>query len=147
MGYQDISRNGIDNAEDLDFESKPPQRTKRARAISVQLAYRGTLVTFTYGREENVPIHELEQSIDTMLQREGWSAPTVAANGPGRTFKGNPKVEYVDPAYDGDGQPMCPVHKRALSDGKWGPFCSAKADPNKGEETNERGYCAIRFKR
>ena len=49
----------------------------------------------------------------------------------------------VQPRYDGDGDPCCPVHNRKLSEGQYGPYCSAKA---KGDEVvDKRGYCGLKF--
>ncbi len=49
-----------------------------------------------------------------------------------------PKVKPVQPAYNGEGDPMCPEHKRVLKEGKWGLYCSARG--NDGE------YCKLKFK-
>lgn len=52
-------------------------------------------------------------------------------------------AQRVAPAYDGDGQAMCPVHRKPLQEGRYGLYCSAKAKP--GEEQNDKGYCALKF--
>jgi hypothetical protein len=54
-----------------------------------------------------------------------------------------PKAETVEPMYQPDGTACCPVHKRALSDGQYGLYCSARAKP--GGVANGKGYCALRF--
>jgi len=54
-----------------------------------------------------------------------------------------PKVETAEPIYQPDGTACCPVHKRELSQGQYGMFCSAKAKP--GDVQNAKGYCALRF--
>jgi hypothetical protein len=54
-----------------------------------------------------------------------------------------PKAETVEPMYQPNGTPCCPVHKRELSEGQYGLYCSAKAKP--GEAANGKGYCSLRF--
>lgn len=51
-----------------------------------------------------------------------------------------PKVE---PVYKPDGTACCPVHKRPLVEGNYGLYCPARAA--EGEESNDKGYCALRF--
>jgi hypothetical protein len=88
--------------------------------------------------EDDVPVRELEQSIDTLLRREGWSgAPTPAAGA------SKPKAEKVKPFYDGDGEACCPVHRKPLKEGQYGLYCSSKAST--GEVANDKGYCNLRF--
>jgi hypothetical protein len=53
-------------------------------------------------------------------------------------------AERVEPIYQPDGTACCPVHKKPLSEGQYGLFCSAKAQP--GDTQNSKGYCALRFK-
>ena len=117
---------------------------KRQRGISIQLAYRGVLVTFSYAADQSMPVAEMEQSIDTLLTREGWAAPTPATNGAGITPKGKPKADYVEAIYNDDGDPCCPVHNRKLTEGRYGPYCTAKA--RDGEVANDKGYCNVKFK-
>src|SRR5262249_40061757 len=47
-------------------------------------------------------------------------------NSPAR--KSNPPI---DPIYQADGTPCCPVHKKALAEGRYGLYCPSKA---KGDE-------------
>jgi hypothetical protein len=55
----------------------------------------------------------------------------------------NKPSKRVQPAYDGDGQPICPVHGKPLSEGRYGLFCPSKA---KGDEAaNDKGYCSLKF--
>lgn len=68
----------------------------------------------------------------------------VAASRPvSNTLEKKPRAETVEPIYQPDGTACCPVHKRALSEGSYGLYCSAKAKP--GENANSKGYCALRF--
>ena len=55
----------------------------------------------------------------------------------------NTKAQRVEPIYDGDGTPCCPVRKRPLSEGQYGLYCSAKAQP--GDVQNAKGYCGLKF--
>lgn len=52
-------------------------------------------------------------------------------------------AERVEPLYKPDGTACCPVHRRALSEGAHGLFCSAKAKP--GQVTDKNGYCGLKF--
>lgn len=123
------------------------QTAKRKRAVRIRLAYHGALVEFAYSAEDSVPIHELEQSIDTMLKREGWTGglqPTATNT----TTGGNGKkpATWVDPEYDNNGDPRCPVHHKTLKQGTYGSYCPSKADAVKGEAANDKGYCSLKFK-
>ena len=46
----------------------------------------------------------------------------------------------MTPAYDGNGDPVCPKHKKALKEGKWGLYCPTKDD------STERGFRSLKFK-
>lgn len=134
------TRQQIEDADALEFNQP---RIKRQRSITIQLNYHGALVTFGFSAADNVPVVELEQSIDTLLRREGWkgidSAPPPVLPGPGKT-----NAQYVDPFYNNDGEACCPVHRKPLVDGRYGPYCSSKA---KGDESaNDKGYCNLKFK-
>ena len=52
-------------------------------------------------------------------------------------------AQRVEPFYSPDGTACCPVHRTVLSEGNYGPYCSAKAKP--GEAANAKGYCSLRF--
>ena len=52
-----------------------------------------------------------------------------------------PKRTTVEPIYQPDGTPCCPVHKKPLREGQWGLHCTAKAD---GPDS-KNGYCGLRF--
>jgi len=53
------------------------------------------------------------------------------------------KAERVRPLFNGDGSPMCPVHRKPLTPGRFGLYCQSKAAP--GDKQNDRGYCALKF--
>jgi hypothetical protein len=112
---------------------------KRNRAITLGLIYHGAIVSIAFSAEDNVPINEIEQMVDTILRREGWGAQNSA---PPPTPR--PPAEWVDPEYDNNGDPCCPVHHRPLKQGTYGSYCSARAAA--GESANEKGYCSLKFK-
>ena len=64
-------------------------------------------------------------------------APAPTAHAP--TGQPQAKGERVEPLYQPDGTPCCPVHKKHVKEGQWGLYCSAK------DEAAPRGYCALRF--
>lgn len=132
------TRAEIDAAPPLDFGQ--PKAQKRRRAVTVQMCYHGALVSFSFDAETNITRHEIEQSIDTLLKADGWSAiptPQAAANGAKKA------AERREPAYNDNGEAICPVHRKPLKQGQYGWYCSAKA--KEGEAANDKGYCSIRF--
>lgn len=61
-------------------------------------------------------------------------APTAAPAAPQRT-----KRQTVEPAYDEQGEPLCPKHNKPLRQGQYGLYCPSKDD------TQPRGYCGLKF--
>jgi hypothetical protein len=59
------------------------------------------------------------------------------ASGSGRA-EGKPAELRQSPTYNADGDPCCPVHRKPLKEGRYGLYCSAKAEPPIG---SEKGYC------
>lgn len=51
-------------------------------------------------------------------------------------------AQRVEPVYQPDGSACCPVHKKPLSEGRYGLYCPSRAT---GEHANEKGYCNLRF--
>jgi hypothetical protein len=129
------TRAAIDRAEPLDF---PQRMTKNDLTITVKATIDGfpTEVCFT-------------GSIDQLLNvtkhlRELGAAPTVApATHTAPLGNGKTKAQTVEPIYQPDGTPCCPVHRKPLSEGRYGWFCSAKATGD--EAANGKGYCSLRF--
>jgi hypothetical protein len=136
------TRQQIEDAPALEFSG--PRPTKRQRAVTIQLQYHGALVSFSFSASDNVPIVELEQSIDTLMRREGWSGAEQNAQPPVLAGPGKTKATYVDPIYDGNGEACCPTHRKPLAEGRYGPYCQCRA--REGEVANDKGYCALRFK-
>lgn len=116
---------------------------KRQRGVDIQMVYHGAVVAFSFDAAVAPTVHEIEQSIDTLLRREGWSGVTPPA-APIRLPAGREMAEYVDPVYDGDGQACCPVHRTPISQGRYGWYCTQRA--REGQAANAKGYCALRFK-
>lgn len=148
MTYRNITKADVDAAEPLEFGGQGVRTVaddtykRQKRSVTVQLFYHGAPVSFGYAPEDDVQIHDIEQRIDTLLKREGWTgAPQPAASVAGN---GKRKATYVDPEYDRNGDPICPVHGKVLKQGDYGLYCSAKA--KEGEEANAKGYCALKFK-
>jgi hypothetical protein len=52
-------------------------------------------------------------------------------------------AEKVTPTYNSAGEACCPVHRRKLSEGDYGLFCSAKAKD--GQVADKKGYCGLKF--
>jgi hypothetical protein len=123
--------------------STPATEGKRARGVEIQMVYHGAVVSFAFEASVAPAVHEIEQMIDTLLRREGWSGVTPPAK-PVLLPAGREKAEYVDPIYDGAGEACCPVHRTPILQGRYGWYCSARATGD--QAANAKGYCALRFK-
>jgi len=121
-------------AEPLDFSQT---RSEKQCTIQVEIAPDGLHVRaeWTAGLSTIPGVIERLKALGVVKLVSGGK-PTVT---PGA----KPKPETVEPLYKPDGTPCCPVHKRPLSDGQYGLYCSARAKP--GEAANSKGYCALRF--
>lgn len=129
----------VDETGALDFEDRPKAPQNGA---TIHLAYQGVPVDLQVSDKK---IGQIEQLITGLLSR-GWTAPPQPRGG----FGG--KDMRVDPAYDEEGNEVCPVHRVKVRtyEGKDGrpPFkgCPSKATGASGEKINDRGYCILRFK-
>lgn len=123
--------------------TEPASDQKRQRGVAIQMVYHGAVVSFGFEASIAPTVHEIEQSIDTLLRREGWSGVTPPAK-PLLLPAGREQAEYVDPIYDGNGEACCPVHRTPLNQGRYGRYCSQRAAG--GQAANAKGYCALRFK-
>jgi hypothetical protein len=126
------TRQQIDAAGEIDWQSK----RKPDLTITVRCHVDGfdTEVCFT---------GSIDQLLATTkrLRELGAEPASATVQAPAPVEKR--KAERVEPLYKPDGTACCPVHKRALSDGAHGLFCSAKAT---GEQVADRkGYCGLRF--
>jgi hypothetical protein len=130
------TREQVERAELLNFDQP---RSEKQCNIMVEIAPDGVHVRAEYtGGLSSIPqvIERLKALGLVELVSASRPAPTTAT-------PAKPKVEKVQPIYDADGSPCCPVHKRELSQGQYGLYCSAKVKP--GEAANAKGYCALRF--
>lgn len=111
--------------------------------ITIEAAPDGLHITIAYdGTLASIPaaVEKLRAAgiLDLVRPSQGsHSAPLNGGNTPRRA------AERVEPIYQPDGTACCPVHRKALSEGRYGLFCSAKAKP--GEEQNDKGYCSLKF--
>ncbi len=130
------SRQDIDRAETLDFPDRKP--AEKDVSICIEAGPAGVTVRVDYVG----PLGSIPAAIER-LKRAGVLELVTAARGadvhtPAR--KGAAMI--TTPAYDGSGQAMCPVHRKPLSEGRYGLFCPSKAE---GEHANAKGWCNIRF--
>jgi hypothetical protein len=126
------TRQQIDRAAPLDFEGRAAQAERQCN-ITVELAPDGVHVKAEYtGGLSSIP---------AVIERlKALGVVELVGNSANR---GKLKAETVEPLYQPDGTPCCPVHLKPLSEGRYGLFCSAKAKP--GDVQNQKGYCALRF--
>jgi len=126
------TRAAIDRAPPLDF----PERQHQQVDIQIECVCEGYTVRVEY----NGAVATVKSAIARLraagLEPSRTTAPT-AAPAPRQ------RAETVEPLYQPDGTACCPVHRRALSEGRYGLFCSSKAQP--GQAANDKGYCSLRF--
>jgi hypothetical protein len=132
------TRQQVDRAAPLDFTAPSAQPEKQANitieagplGLTIRAEYTGTLASIPAAVERLRAAGVLE------LVSGGKVAPgQKGGNTPARK-----PAQRVEPIYDGSGAACCPKHNRALKEGQFGLYCSAKDD------TTERGYCALKFK-
>lgn len=106
--------------------------------IQIEAGPAGILVRVEYtGPIDSVPsaIERLKAAgILDLVQASRTLAPTNGTK---------PRAPKVEPIYNGDGAPCCPLHNRRLTEGTYGLFCSAKAAGS--DVADKRGYCGLRF--
>jgi len=125
------SRAAIDRAEPLDFPDRRPKAEPLTITVHAVVAGFATELCFT-GSIDQLP------ALAARLVALGATPTSKPATHTAPLNGSKPKAERVTPAYDGDGQPICPTHKKALKEGKWGLYCSAK-----DRDTDE--YCRLKF--
>lgn len=82
------------------------------------------------------------------LQQAGYTPQsprpaTAPPSVPGPRQNGGSKATKVMPRYDpATGVGYCPVHGNELRDGRYGPYCPARAE---APHANEKGYCSLKF--
>jgi hypothetical protein len=66
-----------------------------------------------------------------------------ASRAPAPTNGTKPRAPRVQPSYDGNGDPVCPVHRKPLTEGRYGLYCPSRASGD--EAANDKGYCNLKF--
>src|SRR5690242_20431150 len=116
------SRQQIEQAGDLDFEQT---RAEKPISIQIEVSPAGLTVKAAYqGTLSSIPAALAKLKAAGVLELVEQSRPAAAA--PMSQVEKKP-AERVEPLYKSDGTACCPVHKRELSEGQYGLFCSAKA--------------------
>lgn len=130
------SRADIDRAAPLDFDHRQGEKLAN---ITIEISPAGLTVRCEYtGSIATIPA-----AIERLRQAGVVELVSAAAAQPSHAPSAKPKAERVEPLYKPDGTACCPVHKRALSEGAHGPFCSAKATGD--QVADKKGYCGLRF--
>lgn len=112
------------------------ERLFSSTTIAVTFTYEGLPITI------QAPLTDLRRQLPklaALVKDVGGTAPaapTSAAEKPAR--------KTVAPFYDGNGDACCPIHKKALQEGQYGLYCSAKATGD--QVADKKGYCGLRFK-
>lgn len=124
------TRAAIAAAEPLDFPDRRPARQELTITVHCRVNGFDTELCFS---------GQVEQ-LDAITKRLASLGAEPAATAPISTMVEKPRkaAQRVQPAYNDAGEACCPVHNRALKEGKWGLFCSAK-DQESGE------YCRLKF--
>lgn len=105
--------------------------------ITIEAGPHGITVRAEYtGSLSSIPAAIERLKAAGVLDLVNASAPQAQPQAP--ADKPKRPAHRVEPEYDADGEPCCPVHNRPLKEGKWGLFCSAK-DQESGE------YCKLKF--
>jgi len=123
------SRAAIDAAGELTFPDRKPARQDLTITIKATIDGFPTEVCFTGTIDQLLAV--------TRRLRELGASPTIAPAAPRR----QPNTG-ITPAYDGNGQPMCPVHHKPIIEGRHGLYCPSKAE---GEHANAKGFCNLKF--
>jgi hypothetical protein len=109
---------------------------------AVDITVIGQCEGFTVEISLSLPIAQLREAC-RRLQAAGVQPLPLAASAPSTNGKPKgPAAPKVQPYYNDQGDPCCPVHSRPLKEGTYGLYCSARAE---GEAANEKGYCKLRF--
>ena len=130
------TRQQIDRAEPLDFPEKRPVKNDLTITVKATIDGFPTEVCFTGSIDQLLSV--------TKRLRELGATPTVATHTAplGGNMPARKAQERVEPVYQPDGTACCPVHHKALSEGRYGLYCPSSAT---GEHANDKGYCNIRF--
>lgn len=130
------TRQQVDRAAPLDFPERQP--AERSANITIEVAPDGLHIRCEYtGPIASIPAAVERLRAAGVLDLVKPSAPIAAAQ------QQKPRAQQVAPAYADDGSVICPVHRKPLSFGQYGMYCSCKAT---GDQVADRkGYCGLRF--
>jgi hypothetical protein len=126
------TRQQIDRAAPLEFPERSAVRQELTITVHATIDGFPTEVCFSGSIDQLLGV--------TKRLRELGAAPTIVPAAPVQTTPARKPAERVQATYNGAGEPCCPKHNRALKEGQYGLYCSAKDD------STERGYCALKFK-
>ncbi len=133
------NRAQIEAAQPLDFPPAPARELRTT--IRIEVAPDGLHITAEYvGQLASIPQAIERLRAAGVLDLVASSRPTAASIS---QVEKKPSAQRVEPAYKPDGTPCCPVHRKPLTEGRYGLYCPAKAAD--GEQANAKGYCALRF--
>jgi hypothetical protein len=140
MTYQQITRREVDRAAPLEFNERNEKPEKQANitieagplGLTIRAEYTGTLSSIPQAIERLRAAGVLELVSAGKVEK----APAVAA----AAAPPRKAVRRLEPAYNDAGEACCPKHNRALKEGQYGLYCSAK------DESTDRGYCNLKFK-
>lgn len=135
------TRQQIERAEPLDMNQT---RSEKPVSITIEAGPAGLVVRVDYqGTLASIPAAIEKLRAAGILELVQASRPVVTQGLHSPMGEKKPRAETVEPIYQPDGTPCCPTHKRPLSEGQYGLYCSAKAKP--GENANPKGYCNLKF--
>lgn len=130
------TRQQIDAAEPLNFEQR------RAAKAELGIVIKCRINGFDCELNMTGDVDQLKRITSRLAELGAEPSAPITVAPAAQPARG--KAERVEPEYDGDGDPCCPVHRRKLSEGNFGLFCSAKAKD--GQAADKKGYCGLKFK-
>ena len=134
------SRQQVERAQPLEFA----QPAERQANITIEVAPDGLHITAEYtGTLASIPAAVERLRAAGVLDLVKPSAAPAFHQGRNSPMGNTPRAQRVAPAYADDGSVICPVHRKALSYGQYGPYCSCKATGD--QVADKRGYCGLRF--
>jgi hypothetical protein len=134
----EATRGGAQAAPRIRGATKAMAETRRAN-ITIEAAPDGLHIRVEYTAElASIPAAvERLKGLGILDLVQASRAPAPATNGT------KPRAPRVQPTYDGNGDPCCPVHRKPLAEGRYGLFCPSRASGN--EAANDKGYCNLKF--
>src|SRR4051794_32914026 len=115
------TRAQIDHVEPLDFPERRPVKNDLTITVKATIDSFPTEICFTGSIDQLLSV--------TKRLRELGATPTVAPAAPMPAAAPRKPAQRVEPIYQPDGTPCCPVHHKPLTEGQYGLFCKSKAQP------------------